>query len=358
LPAPNVLAEESPLTVPEVSELSRAGELISSWRFTPHRRLADGHLQTIAAHFWRRSFASRITRAEARTIEVEPGSQVVALCSWQRDRHERPTLLLVHGLEGSADSRYMLGTADKALAAGWNAVRLNMRNCGETEHLSPTLYNSGMSADVAAVIEHLIAVERVDRLAVVGFSLGGNLVLKMAGEYGSNIPGAVRALAVVSPAVDLSASAASLERRSNILYHARFVRSLKARMRRKAKLFPGRYDLSRLRGLWTIRQYDERYIAPLFGYRDAEDYYERASARTHIAGIRVPALMLHAHDDPFIPFTERVRREAEGNPFVRVAMTDRGGHVGWVGENAEGEDRHWAENRVVEWAVLRTSAEC
>jgi uncharacterized protein len=339
------------LTVPiECSQFpQQLDERVASWRFVPHPRLRGGHLQTLGAHFWRRSFHPAIERAEARTLEVEPGSGVVAMCSWQPDRRERPTLLLVHGLEGSADSRYMLGTAGKGLAAGWNVVRLNMRNCGGTEHLSPTLYNSAMSADVATVIERLIETERLDRLAVVGFSLGGNLVLKMAGEYGSRIPREIRSLAVVSPAVDLSASAASLERRSNILYHARFVRSLRARMRRKAALYPGRYDLSRLRGLVTIRQYDARYIAPIFGYRDEEDYYERASARHHIESIRVPTLMLHAHDDPFIPFTERVRREADRNPFVRVVMTDGGGHVGWVGADAEGEDRHWAENRALEW---------
>jgi uncharacterized protein len=179
----------------------------------------------------------------------------------------------------------------------------------------------------------------------------------MAGEYGSGAPAALQAIAVVSPAVDLSASAASLERRSNILYHARFVRSLKARMRRKARLFPGRYDLSKLRGLYTVRQYDARYIAPIFGYRDEEDYYERASARPHIAEIRVPTLMLHADDDPFVPLTERVKREAERNPLVRVSTTGHGGHVGWVGADASGEDRHWAENRAVEWAGLMLDAD-
>jgi predicted alpha/beta-fold hydrolase len=243
----------------------------------------------------------------------------------------------------------MLGTADKALAAGWNAVRLNIRNCGGTEHMGPDLYHSGMSSDVAAVVRHLVEVERLEEIAVVGFSLGGNLVLKKAGEWGPDAPEALVGVASVSPAVDLSASAARREARENLFYQARFVRSLRRRMQHKDHLFPARYDVSRLRGMRTVREYDDRYIAPIYGFRDAEDYYERASARHVLGRIGVPALLVHAADDPFIPVTDRVREAVEANPLARFVVTDRGGHVGFVAAEPAGEDRHWAENRVVEF---------
>lgn len=344
---------QASLLLADPSETLRAVDRhIARWRFVPHRSVASGHAQTIAGALWPRRFDPALAAADRVEIEVEPGSRVVALASWLPDRESRPTLLLVHGLEGSSESRYMLGTAGKALAAGWNAVRLNLRNCGDTEHMSATLYNSGMSGDVAAVVGHLVERERVGRLVVAGFSLGANLVLKMAGELGDRAPSALRGIATVSPAIDLSASAAALERRSNLLYQRRFVRSLAARMRRKAALFPGRYDLAPLAGMCTVRDYDDRYVAPLFGYRDAEDYYERATARHVLASIRVPALLLHAADDPFIPFTDRVRREVDANPLARAVVTERGGHVGYVGATAEGEDRFWSENRLLDFARL------
>jgi predicted alpha/beta-fold hydrolase len=322
---------------------------IAAWRFDPHPRVAGGHLQTFAGALWRRRLGHDFGTAEARRIRVAPDTEVLVRCSWLPDRRSRPTVVLVHGLEGCDESCYMRGTADKALAAGWNAVRLNVRNCGGTEHLTPTLYHSGMSADVAEVVAHLVETERLERVAVVGFSLGGNMVLKMAGELGDAAPEALVGVAAVSPAVDLSASAARLEAPENRFYQWRFVRSLRARMLRKDRLFPTRFDLARLEGMRTVRDYDDRYIAPLYGFRDAEDYYERASARHVLGRIRVPALLVHADDDPFIPPTDRVREAARANPLVRFVVTARGGHVGFVGAGARGEDRHWAENRVVEF---------
>lgn len=337
--------------IPEETARSLAGldERMRAWRFRPHPLVAGGHAQTFAGALWRRAYRARAERAEERLVEVAPDARVLARCSWLGEPRARPTLLLVHGLEGSDASCYMLGTADKALAAGWNVVRLNVRNCGGSEHLSPTLYHSGMSGDVAAVLRHLTEEEGLDRVAVAGFSLGGNMVLKMAGELGRGAPDALLGVAAVSPAVDLSAAAARLEAPSNRFYQWRFVRSLGARMRRKAALFPGRYDVARLRGMRTVREYDDRYIAPLFGFRDAEDYYDRASSLHHLGAVSVPALLLHAADDPFIPLTERVRRAAAASPYVRLLETGRGGHVGFVAADGAGEDRHWAENRVVEF---------
>lgn len=328
----------------------------ASWRFKPVRGLTGGHLQTIAGAFWKRSFTLEPASREDRFVSMEDGTRVLLKCDWQAARTSRPTALLVHGLEGSDASRYMLGTAGKLLAAGWNAVRLNIRNCGNTEHLSPTLYHSGMTSDIHEVLRELVDREGLPAVAVVGFSLGGNVTLKTVGEFGDDPPGALLGVAAVSPAIDLSASAKALESRSNWIYTRRFVRSLKRRMLLKEKHFPGRFDVSRLRGLRTVREYDDRFIAPLYGFRDSEDYYERASCRHVIPAISVPALLIHALDDPFVPMTDRVRRAAHSNPLVRLVETRHGGHVAWVAasdaENGLAEDRHWVENRVVDFLRL------
>ncbi len=339
--------------------LTRFDDRVDDWRFEPHPIAPGGHLQTILGSLWRRTYSPAVVNATEQLIDIEPRTQVLVRCSWHPDRKGRPTALIVHGLEGSDASCYMMGTADKAYAAGWNAVRLNLRNCGGTESLSPTLYNSGMSGDVTAVLRHLVAVEGAEQVGVVGFSLGGNLVLKMAGELGRSALDdrhRIAAVVAVSPAVDLSAAAARLEDFENWLYHFRFVRSLHQRLREKHRHFPDLYDLTKLRGSYTIRDYDTKYIAPMFGFLDAEDYYERASSRHVLGDIAVPALLLHADDDPFIPLTTRVRSAAAPNPNVRIVTVASGGHVGFVAatepSQRAGEDRHWAENRCIEFLQL------
>src|SRR5262249_51169247 len=152
---------------------------------------------------------------------------------------EHPTIVLLHGLEGSSFAHYVCGIADKAWAAGWNVVRLNQRNCGGTEHLSRGLYHSGLTHDVTTVIRELIAVDGISAIAVAGYSLGGNLTLKLAGEWGADAPPELKAVVAVSPTMDLARCVEALEQRSNAIYEWNFVRNLKARMTRKAAVVPG-----------------------------------------------------------------------------------------------------------------------
>ena len=151
-------------------------------QFQPRRGLRGGHRQTIASFLLQRRI--RVPVSEERLVEVEPGVQVLCHCHWQTDRQNALTLITLHGLEGSSDSQYMLGIAEKGLAAGMNVIRMNQRNCGGTEKLAPTLYHSGRSHDVAAVADSLIKRDRISRFVLAGFSMGGNLVLKTAGEWG------------------------------------------------------------------------------------------------------------------------------------------------------------------------------
>src|SRR5580693_8830750 len=245
--------------------------------FEPHPLLRYGHAQTIAAAFVPRWF--HIPIAEPRLFQVDPESQILGHCHWQTGKSkDAPVLAIVHGLEGSSDSNYMRGIAEKAFHRGFHVVRMNQRNCGGTEALTPTLYNSGMSADYRAVFEELSSGDGFKQIFFAGYSMGGNLVTKMAGEFGSAVPKALRGIGVVCPAIDLGASADALERLENYVYQRRFVNGLMSRYARKQKLFPERYRSDGLGPVRTVRQFDDVITAPQFGYRNAQDYYDHVGA--------------------------------------------------------------------------------
>lgn len=309
-------------------------------------RFTGGHLQTLYAWAKPRRFPA-LPAPIARCFDVAPDARVLAHCHWQRQPAAHPTLLLLHGLEGSSHAHYICGIADKAWAVGWNVVRLNQRNCGDTEHLSRGLYHSGLTHDPLFVIRELIASDGIGQVAVAGYSLGGNLALKLAGELGGDAPPQLTAICAVSPTMDLAACVEALERRSNLAYEFNFVRNLKARMRRKAAAFPGAFPLDPLPGIWTVRQFDEAYTAPHHGFADAADYYHRASALRVIDRVRVPTLILAAEDDPFVPtgafHSEAVRR----NPHITVVVTRHGGHCAFLEAARDGRDGYWAEREIL-----------
>src|SRR5579864_3202506 len=174
-------------------------------KFVPRRFLRNGHVQTLAGNYLRRH--NRLPEPEERFFQVEENVQVLCHCHWQPQHESRPTVLVVHGLEGSSLSKYVIGTGSKAWDVGMNVVRMNMRNRGGTDTLAPTLYHSGMSADVGAVAHTLCSEEGLERVALIGYSMGGNLVLKLAGEWSHNAPPELKAVAAVSPVTDLAASA-------------------------------------------------------------------------------------------------------------------------------------------------------
>ena len=284
--------------------------------------------------------------AEERLIEVEPGAKVLCHCHWQPDRKSALTILIIHGLEGSSDSQYMLGIAAKGMAAGMNVVRMNQRNCGGTDALSPTLYHSGRSGDMAAVAQHLIHQDGVSRVALAGFSMGGNLVLKLAGEWGREGPPEFCAVAAVCPAVDLAPSADALHLPSNRLYEYYFIVRLRQRLQQKARLFPGQFDLSRLRKVATLRDFDDKVTAYYCGFTGADDYYARAAAALVLDRIAVPTLILHAANDPFIRILPESRRKILANPNITFVETEDGGHCSFLAD-PDGDDGHWAERQIL-----------
>jgi hypothetical protein len=319
---------------------------ITSQPFRPRRFLRGGHVQTIASFFLPRRFS--LLPSDDRLIEVEPGVPVLCRCHWQPERQSALTVILLHGLEGSSESHYMMGIAEKGMAAGMNVIRMNQRTCGGTHRLAATLYHSGRSDDIKAVARHLIENDGITRFALAGFSMGGNLVLKTAGEWGASGPGEFKAAAAVCPAMDLAVSSDALHLPMNRLYEQYFLWRLKARMRAKGKCFPGKYDLSRLRGLKSLRDFDDKVTAYYCGFDGASDYYARAAATNVVDRIAVPAYILYAKNDPFIRILPETRRKIEANSNITFVETDDGGHCSFVAER-DGYDGHFAERAVVDF---------
>lgn len=331
--------------------------------FHPRRWLSNGHLQTIAGNFLPRP--GNLPAPDSELVEVSPprghqiGTQVLCECHWQppAQRSAAPTVIVLHGLEGSSRSQYVVGNAVKLWRAGCNVVRMNMRNCGGTEKLTPTLYHSGMSGDVLAVMRHFVKKHRLESISLIGYSMGGNIVLKLAGDLGAEAPAYLRAVVGVSPAVDLAASADALHEPANRIYERRFLRALLKRFRRKAFLFPRAFDPSRTDSISSLREYDGRVTALYSGFRDADDYYFRAAAARVLDCIRVPALIIHACDDPFIRLTPDTRAIIAKNLYITLLETEHGGHCAFVAtpEPANGNDGYWAEHQALRFIRQHTS---
>ena len=318
--------------------------------------LRNPHLQTIAT-MWPRRFP-RLTNTVPILVETRlgtphaPATKIRLDCDWQpgRDRRSCPTLLLVHGLEGSSRSQYMMGIAEKALGAGFNAVRMNLPNCGDTEALTPLLYNSGISGDLNCVVEYLLTAESLPELHLAAYSLGANITLKLAGEWGGEFPKQVQSVTAVSPPIELALAADRLDEPRNFIYQRHFLKALKARIRRKARLFPERYSTDDLKRAHTLREFDDLYTAPHGGYGNAANYYHRAASMRVIENIRIPTLILTAQDDPLIPFEPFQDAKVTGNPNITLLGPRHGGHGSFIASRSNSEDRFWAETRLVEFA--------
>lgn len=291
-----------------------------------------------------------------RLFAVEPGTQVRGDCHWHAEPQKHPTLIVLHGLEGSSESGEVLGTAEKAWVAGFNVVRLNQRNCGGTENLTETLYHSGLSCDVRAVVMELIEREGLPEIFAAGFSMGGNLVLKMAGELGEAAPAHIRGFVAAAPPLRLGVCADALAERRNYLYQNHFVRQLKQRMQRKAALFPKLYAMNgrmSSRRIRTVREFDELVTAPFCGFQDADDYYTRSSAGRLIGAIRTPTLIVTAQDDPFVPFEMFDDAALRENPWITLVAPRHGGHCAFISDEP-GLERFWVEARIVEFCSDRS----
>jgi hypothetical protein len=332
--------------------------------FHPRPWLVNGHLQTIVGNFLPRRDA--LPAPVVQFVEVSPArgsqiaSQVLCACHWQPlpQRPTSPTAIILHGLEGSSHSQYVIGNTDKLWRAGCNVVRMNMRNCGPGKYgdmlrLSPTLYHSGLSNDVDRVLRFFLDTQGLQSVALIGYSMGGNLVLKLAGDLGASAPPQLRSVVGVSPAADLAACADALHEPQNRIYERKFVRTLLKRFRRKASFFPRAFDPQRANHISSLREFDDRITALYCGFRSADDYYSRASAARVLDRIAVPTLILHAEDDPFVRLTPETRAKAVANPHITLLETEHGGHCAFLAspDRASGNDGYWAEQTTLRFVL-------
>ncbi|MGA7887586.1 MAG: alpha/beta fold hydrolase [Acidobacteriaceae bacterium] len=333
-----------------------SADIVADWltEFVPRRWLRSGDLQTLAGNFLPRRL--RLPEPESLLVEVEGpvagygSSRVLCHCHWQprEVRRERLTLILVHGLEGSSSSQYIVGNTARALAAGMNVVRMNMRSCGGTDELSPTIYHSGRSGDVGRVMETIVGEHGLEAVALVGYSMGGNLVLKFAGELGDSAPAQLKAVVGVSPLLDLAPSSAALHLPRNRMYERHFLRNMIARVRRRMAMYPRIYADAAVDRIRSLRDFDDAIVARYGGFRNADDYYSRVASSRVAGNLRVPTLLLHSLDDPFIRMLPETRATLVANPHVRLVETRRGGHCAFLARRGYGcSDGRWAEQTLL-----------
>ena len=311
--------------------------------FVPFFR--NPHLLTIAGNYWKRNLDELRFPVQKKFYETEPGVQV-RVDSQAPEGEPRARLILVHGLEGSSAAGYACSLAQAGLEAGFAVHRFNMRSCGGTEHCSGrTLYHSGQTSDVLAVIRRL---PREAPIFLVGFSLGGNVALKLAGELGESAAAVLAGVVAVSTPIDLAACVRQLDRPSNVLYARRFVSRLKERVRTKERLTPGLFDLSGLESVRDIYTFDDRFTAQAFGFGSADNYYATQSSNQFLDRIRIPTLVIQAKDDPLIPFSVYHHPAFATNPHLRLIATEHGGHLGFI---ARHPPRFWLDQVLVHWIL-------
>ena len=311
--------------------------------FVPYFR--NPHLATLAGNYWQRNLDELRFPVQTRFYETEPGVQVL-VHSQMPASEPAAQLIMVHGLEGSSSAGYARSLAQAALEAGCAAHRFNMRSCGGTEHLSGhTLYHSGQTSDLLAVMRQL---PRSAPIFLAGFSLGGNVVLKLAGELGTSASELIAGVMAISTPIDLAACVRQLDRRSNTLYARRFVSRLKERVRAKERFTPGLFDLSALNKIGNVYEFDDYITARAFGFGSADNYYATQSSNQFLDRIRVPTLLVQAKDDPMIPFAVYDHPAFSSNPHLRLVAVDHGGHLGFISKTPP---RFWLDQVLVNWVL-------
>ena len=304
----------------------------------------NAHLSTIAANFWKRPETEIEFPLVRRVYQTEPETGV-AVDEQMPSGNPVAHVLVIHGLEGGSDSGYIRSLSRNLLALGYGVHRFNMRSCGGTENLSKTNYHAGQTSDALFVLREIR--KRFDTpLFLVGYSLGGNVGLKLAGELGQDANGLLDGVCAVSTPMDLAACAVALGRPSNFIYANRFVARLKDRIRRRHAQYPDVYDLGPLDGVKTIQQFDDAYTAKLFGFGTAANYFATQSSNQFLERIAIPALLIQAKDDPMIPFEVYGHPGIAGNPKIRLIASDHGGHVGFIARN---QPRFWVDPIIAEF---------
>jgi uncharacterized protein len=313
--------------------------IIPNSSYRPAFWLHNGHLQTVVPTLFRRVDGVFYDRVRVATPDGDFLDLDISRVGADR------VVLIAHGLEGSSLRPYVLGMVRAFNGAGWDCVAWNFRGCSGEPNRRLRSYHSGASEDLEAVLAGVRGSDRYGCIGLVGFSMGGNIVLKYLGERGDRVDSRIRGAAVFSVPCDLASAALKMGERVNSLYMRRFLRMLHGKVRAKMELFPGRIDDRDYRRIRTFKEFDDRYTAPLCGFESAEDYWTRASSKPFLEAIRVPSLLVNALDDPFLPPACYPYDEARRSAFLFLETPRTGGHVGFISRGDNGE--YWTESRAV-----------
>jgi predicted alpha/beta-fold hydrolase len=325
--------------------------LVAHSSYQPPFYLFNGHVQTIVPSLWR-----SVPEVQYQRERVETADGDFLDLDWSRQPRGRAATLVIvsHGLEGDAGRPYVRGMVRAMNKAGFDALAWNYRSCsGEMNRLLRS-YHLGDTADLGFVVRHAIAQGHYQRVYLTGFSAGGNVTLKYLGEKPAQVPAQVERAAVFSVPTDLKSSSYQISRPQNRVYLRRFLKSLRLKMRQKAELLPGQVDVSDLDLLRDFPQFDDRFTAPMHGFKSADDYYESSSSGRYLAGIRIPTLLVNAENDPFLAPSCFPREVAAQSQFVFLETPAAGGHVGFPEGKPDGE--YYSERRAVEFLTAEVPA--
>jgi len=298
------------------------------------------HLQTIYPTLFREvpvitNERERITTPDGDFIDLD----------WARSKGTKRLVVITHGLEGHSRSHYCQGMATAFQKTGWDAIAWNFRGCSGEPNLQLRSYHSGATGELQIVLDHIFATTDYEQVALIGFSLGGNLTLKYIGDLGAGIDTRIKGAVAISVPCDLASSSKQLERWQNRIYMARFMRSLREKVREKAQRFPNQLSLDGLDRMRTFAQFDDAYTGPIHGFSGADDYWTQCSCRHVLANIAVPTLLINALDDPFLTPACYPHEAAATNPCFTLETPAHGGHLGFVAFNDERV--YWSERRAV-----------
>ena len=310
--------------------------LIEEKFLKPPRYLDNAHVQTVFG-----SLVRRVKGVTCRRERIETPDEDFIDLDWS-DPGNRRLVILTHGLEGSSQKPYMLGMMKALNEAGWDALSWNFRSCSGVMNRKKIFYHAGVTWDLETVISHAEKQNRYREIALVGFSLGASLTLRYLGEQGSAAKGRISKAAAISVPVDLVASSRQINEGPGWMYGKAFLIEFKRKLRAKAKLMPGEFDLSGVDEIETMREFDNRFTAPIHGYKGWEDFYIHTGCKAHLPEIKLPTLVLNSADDPIIADTYFPTREALESGYLHLEITDKGGHVGFFGM-----DSNYGEEKVV-----------
>ncbi len=314
--------------------------LLARSSFLPAAGLGNGHLQTVWPALFRKP---PLVTTQRERLELADGDFLIL--DWAR--HPTPVRLAIitHGLESHSRDTTIQGMAGAFFASGWDVLAWNLRGCGGEPNRLARFYHSGASEDLAAVVD--LTSRRYTEIALIGFSLGGNITLKYLGE---NPDAPVLGTATFSVPCDLTSSVIELDRPTNRVYTRRFIKSLRAKIAEKYPLFPNVLNITNLNSITTFHQFDSAYTAPLHGFASAEDYWEMSSCRSYLPRITVPALLVNAANDPFLGEACYPREIAEASPFFHLEIPESGGHCGFVSSTSDA--LAWHETRALEFLEM------